>query len=150
MIGLFSNESKWKAVLNDNSIDYKFRNAVSELFIPNKISYKKYLINQDCFNNRHSYSYKYSHGSTYNMIYWAEHIEMYNLPLGYPHWFYYAFPDVATWAMSNEGRAILGPLFEDIDDNDFVDSDRRMKISIMKKMIDAYKSTTNKRLEVTD
>ena len=152
MFGINTNKSKWQEIAN-SCTDYKFKSAINDLFIPYKIKLSTYLINKDCFEQRYSYSYKFKHGSTFSMVHWAETVNLYDLPLGFPHWFYHAFPDVAKWASEDRSaKTVLKPLFDKYDSMqnfDIHDSDGRLTIYVLKRIVDLYVNTTHKKLEVS-
>ena len=54
----FFDKAKWNKVKEGQS-PY-FCNAVDSLMIPYKINFQKFLVNMDCMQNGHSYSYNYS------------------------------------------------------------------------------------------
>ena len=150
MFGFKSNKSKWQELAN-SCTDYKFKSAIIDLFIPYKISLSKFLVNKDCFEQRHSYSYTYGQGSTFSMVHWAETLNIWELPLGFPHWFYFAFPDVAKWASEDRSsKKVLQSIFDTMHGDDNHDSDGRLNISSLKKVVEAYINITHLRLEVAD
>ena len=142
-------KSKWNKVKEGQS-PY-FCNAVDSLMIPYKINFQKFVVNMDCMQNGHSYSYNYSQGSTFCMIYFAEEISPLELPLGFPDWFYWAFPDVVYWIIKDDGAKEVRAKFGNLSDEELIDSsENRLRIRILKDLIDLYKSKTGKRLEVSD
>ena len=145
----FFDKSKWNKVKEGQSL--YFCNAVDYLMIPNKINFQKFIVNMDCMQNRHSYSYNYSQGSTFSMIYFAEEINSWELPLGFPEWFYWAFPDVVYWIIKDGGAKEMHEKFKNLSETELIDSSEdRFKITILKEIVDLYKRITGKRLEVSD
>ena len=119
--------------------------------IPYKINFQKFLVNMDCMQNGHSYSYNYSQGSTFSMIFFAEEINSWELPLGFPDWFYWAFPDVVYWIIKDDGARFMHEKFEKLSEAELIDtSEGRFRIRILKDIIDLYRSKTGRRLEVSD
>jgi len=128
-----------------------FCRAVDSLMIPYKINFQKFLVNMDCMQNGHSYSYNYSQGSTFSMIYFAEEINSWELPLGFPDWFYWAFPDVVYWIIKEDGVKEMHAQFENLSETELIDSSEgRFRIKVLKDIIDLYRSKTGRRLEVSD
>ena len=149
MFGLFnSNKSRWKQFA-ESCDDLQFRNAVLEMFIPFNISINKYVINADCFENNSIYSNEYSRYSTPSMEDWAL-IPSYNLPLGIPTWFYPAFPDVATWIATPEAGKHVEAITEGKSSYELNEHNGKIRISILRQIVDAYIKATRNRLEVTD
>ena len=145
----FFDKAKWNKVKEGQS-PY-FCNAVDSLMIPYQINFQKFLVNMDCMQNGHSYSYNYSQGSTFCMIYFAEEISPLELPLGFPDWFYWAFPDVVYWIIKDDGANYMHDKFENLSETELIDSSEgRFRIRILKDIIDLYRSKTGRRLEVSD
>jgi len=145
----FFDKTKWNKVKEGQS-PY-FCRAVDSLMIPYKINFQKFLVNMDCMQNGHSYSYNYSQGSTFSMIYFAEEINSWELPLGFPDWFYWAFPDVVYWIIKEDGVKEMHAQFENLSETELIDSSEgRFRIKILKDIIDLYRSKTGKKLEVSD
>lgn len=145
----FFDKSKWNK-LKEGQSSY-FCNAVDNLMIPYKINFNKFVVNMDCMQNGHSYSYNYSQGSTFSMIYFAEDINSWELPLGFPDWFYWAFPDVVYWIIKDNGAKEIDEKFNNLSEIELIDSSEgRFRIKILKAIIDLFISKTGKRLEVSD
>lgn len=146
----FFNKSKWEKLQEDYSIQAYFREGIAKLMIPFKIDIKKFCVNLDCFENRYSYSYKYGQGSTFSMISLAEAIDTWNLPLGYPNWFYAAFPDVVCWLLTKEGFDAVDQQCRAINDTEAVDpNSRKLKVDILRLLVDNYLEVKSKKLEVS-
>ena len=145
----FFDKSKWNKVKEGQS-PY-FCNAVDNLMIPYKVNFQKFLVNMDCMQNGHSYSYNYAQASTFSMVFFAEEINSWELPLGFPEWFYWAFPDVTYWIIKDNGANEIGNIMGNLSDNELIDSSEgRFRIRILKEIIELYKSKTGRRLEVSD
>ena len=142
-------KSKW-IKSKDGQPSY-YCSAVDNLMIPYKISCKKFLVNMDCMSNGYSYSFNYSQASTFSMVFFAEGIKSWELPLGFPDWFYWAFPDVAYWLIKENGMDVIMKRFKNLGEDEISDpSNGRIKISLLKEFIELYKSMTGKQLEVCD
>lgn len=144
----FFDRNTWKKAQEDYSNSAYFREGIAKLMIPYRIDIKKYNVNLDCFKNRYSYSHKYSQGSTFSMIHLAEDIESWNLPLGYPDWFYAAFPDVVCWLLTKEGLDVAEQHFGAADDITDPNSGK-FKVDVLKAMIELYLVVKSKNLEVS-
>ena len=145
MFGFSSNKSKWNQMAT-SCRDYKLSDAIQKLFIPYDISVEKFVINMDCFNNSCDYSHEYGCGCTYSMLNWTN-MPHWELPMGFPHWFYAAFPDVAKWCGTENAREYLEPIINR-EDSELSDSDCRLKVYVLKQVVDAYLSVPGNKLEV--
>ena len=132
------NKVRWQQILKDTSNE-KMKRAISELFIPYDISLKKFGINEECLKKHCSYLYETQESCTASMVYWVEKDEM-DYSQGFPFWYYPAFPDVAKWTQTNEGRKALTPFFEEAGET-LGDIDRRLCIFALKRVIDVFLKT---------
>lgn len=145
----FFDKATWKKAQEDYSNSAYFREGIAKLMIPYKIDMKKFNVNFDCFKNRYSYSHKYSQGSTFSMIQLAEYLDVWNLPMGYPDWFYAAFPDVVCWLLSKEGLNTAEQQLGALDDVEDPNSGK-LKIDILKALVELYLIIKSKKLEVSN
>ena len=140
------NKVRWQQILKDTSNE-KMKRAISELFIPYNISLNKYGINEECLKKHNSYLYETQESCTASMVYWVEK-ESIDFPPGFPLWYYPAFPDVAKWTQTEEGRNALTPFFEEAGET-LGDTDRRLRIFALKRVIDEFLKNTGRKLEVS-
>lgn len=125
-----------------------FCDAVDTLMIPYKIDINKFIVNMDCFRNSHSYSYTHSQSSTKSMFFFAEQINSWELPLGFPDWFYGAFPDVAFWIIKENGLEVIDEELPELNDGSLIDPiSNKIRVSNLKKVIDLYLRESRKQLE---
>ena len=137
----------WKRMENEVSIPRYFREGITKLMLPYKIDMDLFETNIDCFNTRSSQSCKTGKSCTNSLVNILN--ERFNLPLGYPNWFYAAFPDVASWLITDEGMSYLKNSFSDSDD--IVDSESdKVKIDILRQLVEVYKSKKCTKLELSD
>jgi len=102
----------------------------------------------DCFRNSHSYSYTHSQASTKSMVFFAEQINSWELPLGFPDWFYGAFPDVAYWIIKENGLEDISEELPELNDGSLIDPiSNKIRVSNLKKVIDLYLRKSRKQLE---
>lgn len=148
MFKKFYTKGYWLRLAN-NIESEKMKRVILLLFIPYKIDVEKYGINEDCFLKKDSYNYQTRKYCTTSLPYWIERAKNDDLPMGFPTWFYAAFPDVAKWTQTSEARVFLEPLFEENKDLLEDPSDGRLRVFIFKKMIDAFLISTSKKLEVS-
>ena len=127
-----------------------FCDAVDILMIPYKIDINKFIVNMDCFRNSHSYSYTHAEASARSMIFFAEHINSWEIPTGFPDWFYGAFPDVAYWIIKDNGIDTISNELPELNDGDLVDpAINKIRVRNLKKVIDLYLRISKKRLELS-
>ena len=148
MFKKYYNKGAWLRVAN-NAKTEKLKGAVMELFIPYKIDITKYSINEDCFKREDSYDYETRQYCTTSLAYWIERLKNEDMPMGFPGWFYPAFPDVAKWTQTPEARIFLEPMFEFnkpyLEDR----SDGKLSLYILKKVVSTFIISTGKKLEVS-
>lgn len=136
----------WKR-MKEGKTQY-FCDAVDTLMIPYKIDINKFIVNMDCFRNSHSYSYTHSQASTKSMVFFAEQINSWELPLGFPDWFYGAFPDVAYWIIKENGLEDISEELPELNDGSLIDPiSNKIRVSNLKKVIDLYLRKSRKQLE---
>lgn len=148
MFKRFYNEGDWLRIAKKTETE-KMKKAILELFIPYRIDVTKYGINEVCFLQEDSYDDETKQYCTASMTYWIERFSIDDVPMGFPGWFYPAFPDVARWTQTFEARYLLEPIFE-LNKGHLEDSsDGRLRLPVLKSLIEAYIGCTGKKLEVS-
>jgi hypothetical protein len=142
------NSLKWNIVKGkDPSLD----EAIEKMFIPYKIKFNMFVVNMDCFSTGNSYSYKYGMKCSQKMVYFVD-IPTYDLPLGFPYWFYWAFPDIAYWIIERNGIQTIKekiPELEEMSHDEMNDpSTGRMRVPVLKKLVDCYLNNISNKLEI--
>lgn len=149
MFGLNSSKSKWEKMA-DQCGDSYFRDGIRTLFIPYKISPKKFVINLNCMEIGNSYSYEYQSASTMTLGEWCM-MPQWQRPMGFTEWFLAAFPDVAYWMQTAPGHDYVSEKFDNLPEYEIIDSSvRRFRISFLKQLIDAYLSKSKLPLETAE
>lgn len=143
-----TNKSRWEQIASTCK-DYYFKEAILNLFIPFKVSLKKFVINMNCMEIGNSYSYEYSSASTLHLGEWCM-LPQYQLPLGYEMWFYAAFPDVACWVMTTPGRAKVEPIIDGFPEDDLTGSNGRFRVPVLKAIVQAYVDSSRIPLETSN
>lgn len=129
----------WEIFLKDEELDCEeSKKIILDFFIPYKVRIQNWIVNQDCFEQRYSYSYDFQQGSTSSMIYWSEDVQTWEMPTGIPEWFIIAFPDVAKWIATEEGMSAINRIYGDAEDDEMSDANGYAKKSVLKTMIDLY------------
>lgn len=148
MFGFNSNKSQWEKIASQCD-DYYFKEAIESLFIPFKVSLKKFAINMNCMEIGNSYSYEYSSPSTPHLGDWCM-MPQWERPLGYAEWFYAAFPDVASWVMTAPGRKAVEAALAGIPDDEYSGSNCRLRIPILKRVVQAFVNNSRFPLETSN
>lgn len=141
------NKVKWQQLLKNVNKE-KLRRAISELFIPYNIDIKKFGINEECLKKHTCYDYETQQSCSPSLVYWIETVDSDDYPMGFPFWFYVAFPDVAKWTQTEDGRKVLRPFFEEAGSL-LGDDDGRLRIFALKKTIDSFIEHTKRKLEIS-
>lgn len=90
--------NQWNQLSKNQFLSATMHSAVTKLFIPFKISYVKYLFNQKAFDDPVYYlNHKDTALFSKSLSILQENPNY--ITDTYPDWFYYAFPDVALWAI---------------------------------------------------
>lgn len=96
----------WDEVLEDPNLDNNLRTVIKTCLIPHKISFLKYTLNKEFFEDLNSSllpeDVQHIAPSLIKIV--QNRIDM---PAGYPNWFFIAFPDVALWAMHGIGLDLV-------------------------------------------
>lgn len=112
-----------------------------------------FVVNMDCFGSRNSYSYKYGMKCSQYMIYFCEEIPTYDLPLGFPYWFYWAFPDVAFWIIERNGIKTIKEIIPELEEmshdemNDYSTGRKGVPV-LLNKLVDCYLNNISNKLEI--
>lgn len=147
---LYMKESElrqWQQLANDSEIPSTMRAAITELFIPNKISILKYTVNQDATSDpfRHIiYRDKTLFSKTLKIFQENTLLKA----AGYPNWFYLAFPDVAMWSIKGEGYKLLEEKFKDLTLNELI-YNNYIKLEHLQTIVNLYKQNVHTPLEVS-
>lgn len=113
---------QWRELLEDDDMPAHFKVVIRDFLLPYKINPIKYLVNHDgttdptrfiLYDNDPLFS------ESLRKIQQNPTIRV----MGYPSWFYLAFPDVALWAIKGEGKKIIINKFSDLEEEEFIDSE---------------------------
>jgi uncharacterized protein (TIGR02145 family) len=143
-------------LLSHDKIDDKFKEVIRDFFIPFKISPLKFVLNKDYYEDSGPpYSFRLLNDGTVTRDY-PKHIapslhfikqNPLEMAMGYPEWFYMAFPDVAIWAMKGESFSLLKEkLFKYVSIEEFIDN-KSIRNKYLIEIIKLYQNITNKPLE---
>ena len=106
MFDNLKNKLRWNEILNNPTTPSYMASVIKEIMLPYGISAHKYQINKECIDNVCKYS-RNGDSATPSVIatvsdlnYKYSCIRHSSMPL----WYYYAFPDVFLWTISDEGN----------------------------------------------
>jgi uncharacterized protein (TIGR02145 family) len=141
--------------LSTDKIDDKFKEVIRDFFIPFKISPLKFALNKDYYEDlAPPYSFGLLNDGTVTGDY-PKHIapslhfikqNPMEMAMGYPEWFYMAFPDVAIWAIKGESVSLLKEKFKNVPIEEFIDN-KSIRNKYLIEIIKLYQNITNKPLE---
>lgn len=135
----------YKDILADNDADESFKQIILHFFIPYQISFYKFIFNNDYYKTPEFTRFTINKRQiSPTLIVLMENPAI--RALGYPHWFYVAFPDVAWWALQGKGNPIIKREIGSLPIAEVLDG-KEMKYSIIKLIIDLYQRHTNNMLE---
>ena len=128
----------WQELLADAQVSPIMKTIIRDFFIYYKIDPVKYSINMDATADPYRF-----------LMYEDEPLfskslqEFQKRPslkaLGYPDWFYLAFPDVALWALDGLGVEVIRKEFSHFTEEMLIDLNRRqIKEQHLKRVIDLY------------
>jgi len=133
--------SNYNELLNEEEVPEYFKSVIRLFLIPNKISPLKFQINMECFEDFYS---RGSDNVAPSLIKFKQH--GLDRPMGYPDWFYIAFPDVALWAIHGGGIELVEKKLQNYSEEEIFDGDH-LNISILIGIIRMYLNNTSKSLE---
>lgn len=132
-------------LLRDDEIPEDFKVVIQSFLIPYKISVLKYTLNEEYFEEPFSADFQKT------VLHIAPSLRKirenpFDIPMGYPRWFFIAFPDVVLWAMKGEGFESIKRRYRNLSEEEIVD-DNYIRSSLLHDIINLYQNTTNKPLE---
>lgn len=138
---------QWNNLANDPEVPLSLRLAITELFIPYKISIVKFNVNLDATSDPYRY-FIYDENTLFSKSLRTFQQDPTLKAFGYPDWFYLAFPDVAIWAIRGDGNKTIKEQFKDLSENDLV-SNRSIRLEHLKTIISLYIHNVKRPLEVS-
>lgn len=146
-----TNKIKWQSIINDPVTPHYMKDVINNVLIPYGIKPNTFMTNQECIDNCCERTAKGITASpsviqtVRDLNYKFSCIRCSNMPM----WYYYAFPDVFLWTISDDPqvKVLLGELnkFE----HDLLDERDEVKPKYVKMFIDAYLKCAKKNLECT-
>jgi hypothetical protein len=131
----------YSELLKELDIPEWLYHVITEFLVPFKISFVKFNL------NREYYEQPFPVDFTHNHSYIAPSLRTLkkptNRPLGYPNWFFWAFPDVVVWGSGNK---LLEKHFGHLSKDQLVYNDT-FRPEILYKLIKLYQKKTGKELE---
>lgn len=137
--------SLYNGILNDEKASGYFKDLIIKFLLPFKISLLKFSLNKEFYEDPFPVN-------IHNNIQVAPSLKIIKenpfdyISLGYPSWFYMAFPDVALWAMNGEGQILIKNKFKKYSEDELTDGNH-IRANLLKYIIKLYLSKTGKSLE---
>lgn len=128
----------WEELLDDDQVLPRMKQLIKEIFIPYNIDPVKYTSNKDATSTQFGYlSHSKNSNCTKSMRKLVEEPSL--KALGFPAWFFYAFPDVAIWVGDGPGNEIMKKEFAHLNEETLVDLKRgKVRDKYLKRLIDLY------------
>lgn len=135
--GVDSND-EWEALLSDDSVAERFKWVIRTFLKPHNIDPTKFTTNMDATSDPYRYlMYRDNKNFSSTLQQFQENPSL--KAMGYPEWFYWAFPDVAMWAIRGQGNKLVKEKLEGLAEEDLVDFDKNhLKEGILKTIINLY------------
>lgn len=150
MFDNLKNKLRWNEILNNPTTPSYMASVIKKIMLPNRISAHKYQINKYCIDNvckchkNGEYATPSVVATVSDLNYKYSCIRHSSMPL----WYYYVFPDVFLWTISDEGQAYFKRVIEPYIENENIIDDRgEVKIELVAYIIQQYTSSTRKQLE---
>lgn len=150
MFDALKNKLGWNEILFTSTTPSYMASVIKEIMIPFGISAKKYQINKYCIDNcckcnkNGDYATPSVVATVSDLNYKYSCIRCSSMPL----WYYYAFPDVFLWTLSDEGNSYFKKVIEPfLEGKNFIDARGEVKKEFVAYFIKQYISSTRKQLE---
>jgi hypothetical protein len=132
-------------LLRDNEIPENFKDLIRYFLIPYKISILKFTLNKEYYENPFPVDFHNNHKHIAPSLKKIKE-NPFDIAMGYPSWFYVAFPDVALWAMKDDGLELIEKRFKNLSEEELVDGNH-IRANLLNDIIKLYQSNINKPLE---
>lgn len=132
-------------LLRDDEIPENFKDLIRYFLIPYKISILKYTLNKEYYENPFPVDFHNNHKHIAPSLKKIKE-NPFDIAMGYPSWFFIAFPDVAIWAMKGEGHELIKKRFKNLSEEELIDGNH-IRANLLNDIIKMYQSNTNKPLE---
>jgi hypothetical protein len=119
---IFYNEQKildddkldlYNDLLLDDKIPENFKDLIRYFLIPNKVSILKYTLNKEYYEDPFPVDFRNNHKHIAPSLKKIKE-NPFDIAMGYPSWFFIAFPDVAFWAMKGDGLELIKKRFKNL------------------------------------
>lgn len=118
-----NNEGDWSTYLGDEQLSEETRRIIRQFFIPFNIDVMKFMINQDAISDPFRYVL-YENNPLFSRTLKKFQEDSSLKAVGYPDWFYAAFPDVAHWAIKGEGNRLVKTQLGTLSESQVIDLSR--------------------------
>lgn len=131
--------------LSNPDIDSYLKEVIRWFLKPYKISFLKWTLNDDYFRTPFPVDLKYNHSYIAPTLRKIKQ-DSTKRAMGYPNWFYAAFPDVLEWAAGKTGGEYIVNLFSKYSEEELVENNE-LRFEVLIKIVDSYIEKTKKPLE---
>jgi hypothetical protein len=132
-------------LLRDDKIPENYKDLIRYFLIPNKISILKYTLNKEYYENPFPVDFHNNHKHIAPSLKKIKE-NPFDIAMGYPSWFFIAFPDVAFWAMKGDGLELIKKRFKNLSEEELIDGNH-IRANLLNDIIKLYQNNTNKPLE---
>lgn len=142
------NDSNWDNYdkhLQDPDIDPYFEKVINLFLKPYNISFLKWTLNNEYFKNPFPVDLKNNHRHIAPSLRKIKE-DTTRRAMGYPNWFYAAFPDVLDWAAQDLGYEIVANLLRNYSEEELVDGNH-LRLEVLVEIVNAYIEKAKKPLE---
>ena len=132
-------------LLRDNKIPENFKDLIRYFLIPYKISILKYTLNKEYYEDPFPVDFHNNHKHIAPSLKKIKE-NPFDIAMGYPSWFFIAFPDVAFWAMKSDGLELIKKRFKNLSEEELIEGNH-IRANLLNDIIKLYQNSTNKPLE---
>jgi len=135
----------YNVLLQDNKNSNDFKNVIKDFLVPYKISLLKFFLNKEYYEDPFPVDMQNNHKQIAPSLRIIKKNPS-EVAMGYPIWFFVAFPDVALWAMKGDGHDLIIKRFGHLTEEDLI-YNNEIRPVILDETIKLYQDFTKKPLE---
>jgi hypothetical protein len=136
---------QYNDLLQDKETPDFFKDLIRNFLIPYKISPLKFTLNKKYYEDPFPMDLEHDHKHIAPSLKKIKE-NPWDIAMGYPSWFFVAFPDVALWVMKGAGLEIIKSRFKNLSAEELIDG-KHLRANLLNDIIKLYQSNTNKPLE---
>lgn len=135
----------YNELLIDIEVHDNYKDLIRYFLLPYKISSLKFTLNHEYYRDPFPSDIRHKHKHIAPSLRKIKE-QPFEIALGYPSWFFAAFPDVSLWAMRGEGKELVLNKFRSLSEDEIIQNNS-IRSEHLHEIIELYKSNTNKTLE---